>query len=76
MSMFLTGEELAQLTGKKRRSAQVEALRMMGIEHKVRPDGMPVVSRHHIEDILDGRIQTGIESKRDVQPDFGAMYNA
>ena len=35
--------ELEALTGYRRPSAQVRALRAMGIEHWVRPDGRPVV---------------------------------
>lgn len=76
MSMFLTGEELTLLTGKKRRSAQATALNMMGIEHRIRPDGMPIVSRSHVETMLDGSLKTGLESKQQTQPDWGAMYNA
>ena len=50
--MFLSAEDLTMLTGFKRRSAQVEALRFMGIEHRVRPDGTVVVLRAHVERIL------------------------
>ena len=39
MQMFLTKEELQALTGRQRRDAQVAALRQMGIEHKIRPNG-------------------------------------
>lgn len=40
---FLTREELAALTGRTRASAQIRALRAMGVQHRVRPDGKPVV---------------------------------
>lgn len=50
--MFLTPEELQQLTGRKRRNAQVLVLRFMGIEHRVRPDGSVVVLRAHVEQVL------------------------
>ncbi len=50
--MFLDADELEQLTGKKRRDAQVRALRFMGIEHRVRPDGTVAVSRMHVEQTL------------------------
>ncbi len=50
--MFLDAIELEQLTGKKRRDAQVRALRFMGIEHRVRPDGTVAVSRIHVEQSL------------------------
>jgi hypothetical protein len=41
--MFLTSEQLHELTGYRRPSAQVQALRRMVVEHWVRPDGGPVV---------------------------------
>ena len=47
--MFLTKEELQELTGRTRRDAQVAALRSMGIEHRIRPDGSPAVLRAHVE---------------------------
>ena len=76
MSMILTGEELTLLTGKKRKTAQVMALKAMHIAHIVRGDGMPIVSRNHVEYLLDGKIPTGLESKNDIQPDWEAMNNA
>jgi hypothetical protein len=41
--MFLTSDQLLELTGYRRPSAQVRALRRMGVEHWIRPDGRPVV---------------------------------
>lgn len=76
MSMFLTGEELTLLTGKKQRTAQRVALNKMLIQHITRPDGMPLVSRSHLETRLDGKIQTSLESNKDIKPDWGAMYDA
>lgn len=52
--MFLNPTELYELTGKKRRQAQVEALRMMGVEHRVRPDGTVAVMRAHVESVFGG----------------------
>ncbi len=43
MAPLLTSADLEALTGFKRPSAQVRALRAMGIEHWIRPDGRPVV---------------------------------
>jgi hypothetical protein len=47
--IVLTKEELAELTGKERPSAQVRALTQMGIPYRKRPDGSPVVFRVHLE---------------------------
>ncbi len=58
--MFLSKDELRELTGRQMPSAQVRALRAMGIEHKVRPDGSVAVLRAHVEQVMgvaqDGRI--------------------
>lgn len=53
--MFLTPDELIELTGRKRRDAQAMVLRYMGIEHRVRPDGAVIVLRAHVEQVLGGR---------------------
>ena len=50
--MFLTREELCELTGRKRRHAQTIQLRAMGIEHKTRADGSVAVLRAHIERVF------------------------
>ncbi|WP_260858521.1 DUF4224 domain-containing protein [Paraburkholderia sp. BCC1885] len=50
--MFLTADELVELTGRRQRESQAQALRTMGIEHKVRADGRLVVSRRHVEQKL------------------------
>lgn len=50
--VFLTPEELAELTGRRRSDAQAAALRSMGIEHLRRPDGRIVVSRAHVDAML------------------------
>jgi len=59
--LFLTHDELTELTGRKRAAGQVEALRAMGIMHRVRPDGFPLVLRAHIAK------EFGAE--QDIQPD-------
>jgi hypothetical protein len=50
--MFLTADEVRDLTGKVRNQTQVAALRHMGIEHRVRPDGSVAVLRAHVESSL------------------------
>jgi hypothetical protein len=41
--MLLTPDQLEILTGYRRPSAQVRALRRMGVRYLLRPDGRPVV---------------------------------
>lgn len=55
--MFLTPEELVELTHAKRRDTQIRALHMMGIEYKLRPNGTPAVLCSHVEKVFGG-IQT------------------
>lgn len=43
-AMFLNGDELVELTNKKQSRPQLRALKTMGIEHRIRPDGTPAVS--------------------------------
>jgi hypothetical protein len=66
--MFLTPAEIHELTGKTRKPAQRRALNTMGIEHKVRPDGAVIVSRSHIENVLDGNAVTKVRKR--VEPNW------
>lgn len=52
--MFLTDEELRELTNKRQRNCQMSVLRSMGIMHKQRPDGTIAVLRSHVEKELGG----------------------
>lgn len=56
--MFLDPEQIKELTGKRQRAAQVRMLRAMGITHRLRGDGTPIVLTSHIEKLLDGDILT------------------
>lgn len=69
-SMFLTREELIELTGRSQRASQEQVLRGMGIEHKVRADGRIIVSRRHVEQVLGADEAHG--SAADVMPDWSA----
>jgi hypothetical protein len=43
MGLFLDDDEMAQLTGRKTKAAQIRALRAMGIPHQVNAAGRAVV---------------------------------
>lgn len=47
--MFLTKEEVAELTGRKTKSKQVEQLRKMAIPFWLNAVGAPVIARSTIE---------------------------
>lgn len=49
MGMFLTAADLADLTGRKLKSKQIEALRRMGLPFHVNAVGKPVVAAVTIE---------------------------
>ena len=51
--MFLSTEELVQLTGRKVKAKQIDALRRMGIVFFVNALGSPVVARVAIEGRMD-----------------------
>jgi hypothetical protein len=65
-SLCLTPDEVAQLTGRTRPSAQRRALQHMSIDHKQRPDGSLVVFRS----ALDGAPGIGHASQR-TEPNWG-----
>lgn len=51
-SFFLSREDVVRLTGYKLRTKQIEALRAMGIKHRVNAAGEPIVAK---EVVLGGR---------------------
>jgi len=65
MSICLDTDELIELTGKKRPTAQMRALNTMGIDHMKRPDGTVAVYRDTI-------IPNSVLAKK-KQPDFKAL---
>lgn len=71
-SMFLEPDELVTLTGRTQNRAQARALRMMGIEHRVRPNGTIVVLSEHVAVVLGAQVAV---AARDVsiEPDWRAM---
>ncbi len=68
--IYLTPQEVEDITGKRRYHAQVRALGQMGIQCRVRPDGRPIVSRMAFEKIMDGAVST----PEQVEPDFGMLH--
>ena len=52
--MFLTPDELATLTGRKRASSQIRWLAQAGIRHVLAADGRPRVLRAEVERAMLG----------------------
>jgi hypothetical protein len=65
--MFLSQEELVELTGKKRSRDQIDALKYMRVPHFVNTIGKPVVVR---DNLLAGMSHT--EAKAKWQPKITA----
>jgi len=70
--MFLTKDELEELTNRVIPSAQHRMLQAMGIEHKRRPDGTVVVLKSHVEQVLGARAATQAQ-KLTVVPNWSAV---
>ncbi|HMW57439.1 MAG TPA: DUF4224 domain-containing protein [Accumulibacter sp.] len=56
--MLLTAQEIRELAGMQRPSAQFRALKSMGIECRQRPDSSVVVLRAVVEAVLGGGLIT------------------
>jgi hypothetical protein len=69
---FLSDEEVRALTQRKVRRSQVQTLKAMGIEHRVRPDGSVAILRNHINKVFDGSPDSGRKTKSH-QPNWDAM---
>lgn len=64
--MFLTADQLYDLTGYRLAAYQVKWLRKAGVRHFVRADGKPRVLPSALEGFTPGR-------SAPVQPDFAAL---
>lgn len=66
--MFLSDQQLEELTGKTQHAAQIRALVRMRVPHRVRPDGRPLV--------LPADLQLQSTAKRKQQePDYSAIID-
>lgn len=72
MKMFLSSDEVRELTQRIQRAAQARTLRSMGIEHRARPDGSLAVLRAHVEQQL-GAKETSPRKKATTEPNWGAL---
>jgi hypothetical protein len=69
--MFLTKDEIAEMTGRVQRRAQARDLNALGVTHKIRADGSLLVLRLHVEQLLGARIKAKSE-----RPDFTPNWDA
>lgn len=71
MSLNLNAEELAEVTGKVRASAQVRVLRALRIPILVRPDGFPLVSRSTYDQMMG--ISKRSSNSREYKPNLEVL---
>jgi hypothetical protein len=71
-NIVLTKDEVEALTGRHRKDAQIKALRFMGIEHRVRPDGTVAVLKSHIEVVFGGSASSPRKA-RHAEPNWAAL---
>jgi hypothetical protein len=71
-SLFLTKEEIADLTGRHVARAQLAALNAMGIEYKIRPNNTIAVLRDHILKVFDGAPDSSYQAK-EIAPNWAAL---
>jgi hypothetical protein len=65
--LFLSVDELRQLTGRCRPYAQVKALIQMRVPFHLRPDGVPVVLRSALKCVA------AEPARQDNEPDFSSL---
>ncbi len=67
--LFLTQDEVRELTARIQYASQRKELNFMGIEHRVRSDGTLLVLRAHVEQAL------GLKLKGRQEPEFQPDWN-
>lgn len=70
--IFLTVDQLVELTGRRRSTAQKNALQMMGVDFLIRPDGSLVVSRRNVEELLGAQPEK-VNKKPPIEPNWDAI---
>jgi len=71
MTLCLTTDELRELTGYQKPSAQIRWLRQQGFIVLKRADGMPIISRAHFEKMTGGTHSPAKPTT--TEPDFNAF---
>lgn len=67
----LTSDELKEITGRQKATAQLRWLRRNGFTALLRADGIPLVSRAHFEAKMGGYLPRS--KPQNFEPNFGAI---
>jgi hypothetical protein len=70
MSLFLTAEELHDLTGYRKPGRQIDWLRSQGFTFRIASDGYPRVDRSHYLRLMGGMVEA---QHKKTEPDFGGL---
>jgi hypothetical protein len=70
--MFLTKDEIVQLTGRHRKTCQKQVLEAIGIEYRENGINDLVISRRHVERVLGGE-PSEPEHSGQAEPNFAAV---
>ncbi|MEH6434345.1 DUF4224 domain-containing protein [Massilia sp. DD77] len=70
--MFLSADEIHNMTERVQRRAQVKMLRSMGIEFRERADGSLAVLRRHVEKVFGAPLESAKKTK-DYQPNWDGL---
>lgn len=69
--MFLTHDEIIELTNRRRSDAQRAQLVIMGIEHRVRGDNSLAILKSHVDKVLGGMPDS--TAKRECKPNWESL---
>lgn len=72
MSLFLTAEELRDLTGYQKPGRQIAWLRAQGFTFRIAADGHPRVDRSHYLKLMGGMIEA---KHKKTEPNFSGLLN-
>jgi hypothetical protein len=68
--MFLTDDELVDMTRRRRKASQRRVLMAMGLKYRVRPDGSLAVLRAHVEVVFGVASEA---SRKALEPRWDAI---
>ena len=69
-SITLSQDEIQQITGRCRYTAQSRQLAKMGIEHRLNAAGEPIVSRQHFERVMGAGVGSSGDCGVELHLDF------
>jgi uncharacterized protein DUF4224 len=72
LPIYLTFEELKEITGRVKSSAQIRYLRSQGFTVIPRADGSPLISRTHFEVMMGGSHYSS--KPQNFEPDFSSFH--